>query len=154
MQVWEDMAFKTASLVSPKMVREFMLPAYKELVCLFRDGGVKVIMVDCDGYLDDILPIFMEAGMDGVYPCEIAASAYPLELRAKCPRAALMGGMDKRRIASGPEGTDAELKRIEPLVAAGGYIPFLDHWVPLDVSYDAYRYYLDARRQLCASGGQ
>ena len=153
-QVWEDMAFKTASLISPKMVREFMLPAYKELVSLFRDGGVKLIMVDCDGHVNDILSIFLEAGMDGTHPCEIAASADPLELRARYPRAALMGGMDKRRIASGPEGTDAELKRIEPLVAKGGYIPFLDHFVPASVSYDAYRYYVDARRKLCASVGQ
>ena len=146
--VWEDMAFKTASLVSLEMVREFMLPAYRELVSLFRDGGVKLIMVDCDGHVNDLLPIFMEAGMDGTHPCEIAAGADSSELRARCPRARLMGGMDKRRIASGREGIDAEAKRIEPLVAHGGYIPFLDHYVPMDVSYDTYRYYVERRREM------
>ncbi len=144
--IWEDMAFKTASLVSPQMVREFMLPAYKELVSLFRDGGAKLIMVDCDGHVNDLLPIFMEAGIDGTHPCENAASADPYELRAACPRAALMGGMDKRRIASGQDSIDAEVKRLGPLVAQGGYIPFLDHYVPMDVSYDTYRYYVERRR--------
>ena len=147
-QLWEDMAFKTASLVSLEMVREFMLPAYRELVSLFRDGGVKLIMVDCDGHVNNLLPIFMETGMDGTYPCEIAAGADPFELRARRPRAALMGGMDKRRIADGRESIDAELKRIGPLVAQGGYIPFLDHFVPASVSYDAYCYYVEQRRAL------
>ena len=145
-QVWEDMAFKTASLVSLEMVREFMLPAYKELVFLFRDGGVKLIMVDCDGHVNNLLPIFREAGVDGTHPCEIAAGADPLELRDRCPRAKLMGGMDKRRIAGGRDGIDAELERVEPLIAHGGYIPFLDHFVPASVSYDAYRYYVEQRR--------
>ena len=59
-----------------------------------------------------------------------------------------MGGMGKRRIAAGREGIDAEVKRIEPLVAEGGYIPFLDHFVPASVSYDAYCYYVERRRAL------
>ncbi|MFC1452544.1 uroporphyrinogen decarboxylase family protein [Verrucomicrobiota bacterium] len=150
-QIWEDMSYKTASLISPAMVREFMLPAYKELVRFLRDGGVKVIMVDSDGHVNELLAIFLEAGMDGCHPCEIAAGSDPVELRRRYPRAALMGGLDKRAIASGREGVDAELRRTRPLLKQGGYIPMLDHYVPPDVSYDTYRYYVDKRREMLSN---
>ena len=147
-QVWEDMSYKTAPLISPAFVREFMLPAYRELVAFFREHGVLVVMVDTDGRVEDLLPIFLEAGMDGTHPCEVAAGSDPVSLREKFPNAALMGGMDKRAIASGRDGTDAELRRIAPVLEQGGYIPMLDHFVPPDVSYDTYRYYVDRRREM------
>ena len=147
-QIWEDMGFKTASLISPRFVREFMLPAYAELVAYLREGGVELIMVDSDGCVNELLPIWREAGIDGGHPCEVAAGSHPLVLRDIDPQCALIGGMDKRQIASGRDGVDAELKRIEPLLKQGAYIPMLDHFVPADVSYDTYRYYVDRRREL------
>jgi len=148
---WEDMSYKTASLISPQFVREFMLPAYKELVAYLREGGVKIIMVDTDGRVEDLLPIFLEAGMDGTHPCEIAAGSDPVLLRRKYPQCALMGGMDKRAIASGRDGVDSELRRIQPLLKEGAYIPLLDHFVPPDVSYQTYLYYVERRRELLSN---
>jgi hypothetical protein len=147
-QVWEDMSFKTASMISPKLVREHMLPAYVELVRYLREGGVKLIMVDTDGRVEDLAPIFLEAGMDGTHPCEIAAGSDPVMLRRKHPDIALMGGLDKRAIASGREEVDAELARVRPLLKEGGYIPMLDHFVPPDVSYETYLYYVERRREM------
>ena len=105
-QIWEDMSYKTASLISPQFVREFMLPAYQELVAYLREGGVKIIMVDTDGRVEDLLPIFLEVGMDGTHPCEVAAGSDPVLLRRKFPQVALIGGLDKRAIASGRDGID------------------------------------------------
>jgi uroporphyrinogen decarboxylase len=147
-QVWEDMAYKTASLISPKFVRRYMLPAYEEVVSFFRKGGVQLLMVDCDGHANDLLPIWMSAGIHGTHPCEIAAGADPRDLRRVAPGCALMGGMDKRAIASGRDGVDAELRRIQPLLLEGAYIPMLDHFVPPDVSFATYRYYVERRREL------
>ena len=149
-QIWEDMAFKTAPLVSPKIVRELMLPAYAELTAHLRAHGVQLIMVDCDGHVNDLLPIYREAGIDGVHPCEIAAGADPNVLRQIAPRCTLMGGMDKRAIASGREGIEAELRRIEPVLKQGAFIPMIDHFVPPDVAYDTYRYYVERRRDMLA----
>jgi uroporphyrinogen decarboxylase len=147
-QVWEDMSYKTASMISPKLVRRYMLPAYAELVEFLRAGGVELIMVDSDGHVEELVPIFLEAGIDGTHPCEIAAGSDPVELRRKFPGCALMGGLDKRAIAAGPEGVDSELRRVRPLLAEGAYIPFLDHYVPPDVSYQTYCYYVEKRREL------
>jgi uroporphyrinogen decarboxylase len=147
-QVWEDMAFKTASLVSPGFVREFMQPAYEELIAYLRQGGVRLIMVDCDGRVGDLLPIWLESGIDGTHPCEIAAGSDPVALRRNYPGCRLMGGLDKRLIASGRDGVDAVLRHVRPVLQEGAYIPFLDHFVPPDVSYDTYRYYVEQRREL------
>jgi len=150
-QVWEDMAYKTAPLISPEFVRDFLLPAYEELVSYLRQGSVKLIMVDCDGRVDRLLPIWLEADIDGTHPCEIAAGSDPVELRRQFPGCRLMGGLDKRAIASGRDGVDAVLRHVQPLLQEGAYIPFLDHFVPPDVSYDTYLYYVDRRRELLSN---
>lgn len=147
-QIWEDMAYKTAPMISPELVRKYMLSAYNELVTYLREGGVKLIMVDTDGRGNDLLPIFLEAGINGMHPCEIAAGCDPVLLRSKYPNCALIGGLDKRAIARGPEGIDSELKRIRPVLENGAYIPMLDHYVPPDVSYQTYLYYVERRREL------
>ena len=48
---------------------------------------------------------------------------------------------------------DAELRRIQPLLREGAYIPLLDHFVPPDVSYDTYVYYVERRRELLGNPG-
>lgn len=103
---------------------------------MFQD---RVIDFPTDGHMVDLMPIYLEAGMDGTHPCEMAASSDPVLLREKFPRCVLMGGMDKRIIAGGREGVDAEIERIRPL---------LDHFVPSDVPYDTYCYYVEQRRVL------
>jgi uroporphyrinogen decarboxylase len=150
-QIWEDMAYKTAPMISPRFVRDYMLPAYEELVAYLRKGGVKLIMVDTDGRANDLLPIFLDAGMDGMHPCEIAADCDPVLLRRKHPNCALMGGLDKRIIASGRQGIDSELRRVRPALEEGAYIPMLDHFVPPDISYQTYIYYVQRRRELLSS---
>jgi uroporphyrinogen decarboxylase len=146
-QIWEDMAYKAGPLISPRLVREFMLPAYVELVRYLRENGVRLIMVDCDGRVDSLLPIWLEAGIDGVYPCEMAAGSDPLALRRAFPGVRLMGGYDKRRFAAGRAGVTAELERLKPLLREGGFIPFVDHFVPPDVSFDSFCFSVEERRR-------
>lgn len=147
-QVWEDMAFKTASLVSPSFVRQSMLPAYRELVSFLRAGGVTLVMVDSDGFVGELLPIWLDAGIDGCHPCEMAAGSDPLLLRARHPRVRLIGGMDKRIVARGKGGVDSELERLMPLAREGGFIPMVDHFVPPDISFETFRYSVERRREL------
>jgi hypothetical protein len=53
----------------------------------------------------------------------------------------MMGGIDKRALTLGPAAIDQELARIRPAVEQGRYIPYLDHLIPDDVSWDNYSYY-------------
>jgi uroporphyrinogen-III decarboxylase len=62
---------------------------------------------------------------------------------------AMMGGLDKRLLLDAGPGLESELRaKVPALLAAGGYIPALDHTVPPDVSLENFRIYLDCLRGL------
>ena len=148
-QIWEDMAYKSGPLVSPGFMESCMVERYKEICRIFREGGVKLIMMDCDGNIEKIMPIIQKAGIDGIYPCEIAAGSDPVKLRKKYPNIALMGGVDKRVLAfEGKEGAKNELRRLQPLIKEGGFIPFIDHFIPPDISYETFLYYIQLKSEL------
>ena len=102
--IWEDMCYKNGPLISPAMMREFMLPNYKKLTGCMRDHGIKVIMVDTDGDARAIIPLFIEGGVNVVMPCEVNAAMDVVELREAFPRLGLIGGIDKTKIAAGRQG--------------------------------------------------
>jgi uroporphyrinogen decarboxylase len=139
----EDMAYKGASMVSPAMVRKFILPAWKKINSHLRRRGIRHIFVDSDGNTEELLPLFAEGGFDGTYPVERAAGMDPEKIREKHPRFVIIGGIDKIAASSGREAIDAEIEKAARLYAKGGYIPSFDHSVPPTVSYEDYRYYLD-----------
>lgn len=138
----EDLGFKNSSFISPAMFREFLLPCYKRLTGMLRDHGVKIMVVDSDGYNWKLIPLFIEGGVTGMGPMEVAAGMDVVEVRKAFPRFQIIGGIDKRVIAEGKDAIDAELKRkVPPLVKDGGYIPCCDHSVPPDVSWENFRHY-------------
>jgi len=138
----EDLGFKSSSFISPAMFRKFLLPCYRRLTGMLRDHGVKIMIVDSDGYNWDLLPLFLEGGATGMGPMEVAASMDVVEVRKTFSRLQILGGIDKRILACDPSAIHAELTRIIPfLVNGGGYIPHCDHSVPPDVSWENFRYY-------------
>ena len=138
----EDLGFKNSSFISPAMFREFLLPSYKKLTGMLRDHGVKIMVVDSDGYNWKLIPLFMEGGVTGMGPMEVAAGMDVVEVRKAFPRFQIIGGIDKRAMAAGKDAIDTELNRkVPPLFKTGGYIPCCDHSVPPDVSWENFRYY-------------
>ncbi len=138
----EDLGFKNSSFISPAMFREFVLPSYKKLTGMLRDHGVKIMVVDSDGYNWKLIPEFIEGGVTGMGPMEVAAGMDVVEVRKAFPRFQIIGGIDKRIMAAGKDAIDAEVNRkVPPLFKTGGYIPCCDHSVPPDVSWENFRYY-------------
>lgn len=148
--IWEDMAYKCGSLISPKHVRQYMLPRYRRVVDLLRAHGVEIIFVDSDGNIDELLPIWLEMGINGVWPLEIAAGMEPLALRKQYGKALLLvGGIDKRELSKGKAEVYAEVMRKVPaLNEQGGYIATVDHSVPPDVPFENYVYYRELLQKL------
>ena len=68
---------------------------------------------------------------------EVAAHNEINELRRQFGHdMAYRGGVDKRAIAKGGRAIREEMRRLEPVVRDGGYIPSCDHGVPGDVSWE------------------
>jgi uroporphyrinogen decarboxylase len=152
-QLWEDMCYRGGPLVSPRMVREFMLPRYRRICDAVRAAGVDIIFLDSDGDLGELIPLWLEAGINGLFPFERAAGNDIVELRRRYGRNLLMsGGIDKRALPRGRAAIDAELDRIIPVALDGGYVPTLDHGIPPDVPWEAFRYYWERKKHLLGIG--
>ncbi len=147
--MWEDMAYKSGPIISPKMFRQFMLEPYKKITSLFHDHGIHLIFVDSDGDSGPLIPLWLEGGVTGFYPIERAAGMDAVKLRQTYGRQLrLIGGIDKRAMAAGPAAIDAELQAVRPLLLDGGYIPWCDHLVPPDVPFSNYMYYVNRMKEL------
>jgi len=140
--VSEDMAFKGFSMISPAMVREHLLPVWTRWGKLIREAGCPVYAMDSDGFVGELIPLWIEAGITACDPVEAAAGNDLADFRARFGRRmAFRGGIDKRAIAKGGAAIEDEIARIRPVIASGGYIPGCDHGVPSDVSWpDFVRY--------------
>ena len=141
--MWEDMAYKTASLISPKHVRELMMPNYRKITDLLRQAGIDVVMLDSDGNVEELIPLWLEVGINYIYPMEVAAGMDVVKLRQRHGRDLIIGGgMDKRILAWGDrKAIDAMVDAKRDLMLGGGYVPGCDHALPPDISWDNFRYY-------------
>ncbi len=131
----EDMAYKTASMISPAMVRRFMAPHYRRINDAFRKAGVKNIVVDSDGHVSELIPIWIDVGFDGSWPTEIAAGNDPLAYRKRFGREIVhFGGIDKRELRFDFARVKQEvMSKVPELLELGGYVPMVDHGVPPDI---------------------
>ena len=141
---WEDMAYNAAPMISPALVRKFMLPRYRRVVEFGRSHGIHFFSLDSDGQIDPLIPVWIDAGIDILYPFEVQAGMDVLAVRKKYGRDLRMfGGVAKRPLVEGFKEIDAELQRVAPLIRDGGYIPMLDHLAPPDIPYRNYCYFME-----------
>ncbi|HOL21378.1 MAG TPA: uroporphyrinogen decarboxylase family protein, partial [bacterium] len=133
----EDMAYKEKSMISPAMARKFLIPVWSAWSSKLREMGCKVIILDSDGYIGELIPLWIESGINCCVPIEVAAGNDIVEYRKIYgSNMAYIGGIDKRAIAKGGEIMRKEVYRVvPPLLKDGGYIPGCDHGVPNDISW-------------------
>jgi len=152
--MWEDMCYNAGPLLSPKHFKQFLTPHYRRITDLLHQHGVDVIWVDCDGKIDQLIPLWLEVGVNCMFPVEVGVwGADPIQYRREYGRDLLMmGGFDKRILARSPAEIECEVQRLAPLVEEGGFIGFCDHRVPPDVPLENYMFYLKMARQVWGRG--
>ncbi len=141
--IWEDMAGKGGPLCSPATYRKFMLGPLKRVTELLHSHGVHTIIIDSDGNNDPLIPLWLEAGVTGLRPFEIAANCDPVSARRQYGKHLIIqGGIDKRALSKAKIDIEREVLSKAPwLCLQGGYFPQVDHLVPPDVPLENYRYY-------------
>lgn len=147
---WEDICFNSGPMIDPDAAREFLLPHYKRITEFCKSHGMNLFALDSDGRLDHLLPVWLEGGINIVYPVEIGTCGSDvLELRKTFGKdLRMMGGFDKRILAKGKKEIDAELARLAPLIREGGYVSFCDHHVPPDVPLENYQYFVNEMKKI------
>jgi hypothetical protein len=138
----EDMAYKEHPMISPDVARELLLPSYQQWVTTIKSCGCPLVVMDSDGYIADLIPIWIDAGIDACNPLEVAAGNDIVAFRKRFGRRmAYWGGIDKRAMAAGGTAIEREVARVCSLLPEGGLIPSCDHGVPHDISWpDFLRY--------------
>ncbi len=144
LHIWEDMSGKQGSLISMKMVREFMMPAYERLAAFCQDHEVAVMSVDSDGIVDELVPVMMDHGVNAFMPFEVQAGNDIVETRKQYPTLGIFGGLDKRALAVGGRALYHELERAEEMFALGGWIAGFDHLIPPDVPWKHFAEFMQA----------
>jgi uroporphyrinogen decarboxylase len=145
--IWEDMAYRTSSLIDPDLYREIFIPHYRRIIDRVHRAGIDVCLLDSDGNVDELIPCWLDIGINLVFPMEVAAGMDVVALRKKYGKELLMaGGMDKRVLASDKASIKGMVDEKASLMREGGYIPGCDHEIPPDIPWENYLYY---RELLC-----
>lgn len=147
---WEDMCYKNGPLISPIMFRKFMIPRYHQITDLLHKNGIDIIFVDSDGDVNELIPLWLECGINYIWPLEVVANNDAVALRKKYGKDLILGGaIDKRALIKGKEAIREEIMSKVPfLLEQGGYFPTVDHQVPPDVTFENYCYYINTLREV------
>ncbi len=143
----EDICYNKGALISPDMIREFLMPYYEQYVTNIRkrqqDKNRHIyIHVATDGYLDSIIDVYRAIGVDRMSPFEVASGCDVRKTGVERPFMVMSGGIDKRVLAAGKDAIDRYLEDLLPVMKKrGGYIPTCDHGVPAEVTFENYLHY-------------
>jgi len=147
--VSEDMAYKGHSMVSPQMCKEFLLPHWARWGKEIEASGCPLFKMDSDGYVGELIPLWIEAGVNVESPNEVAAGCDVVEFRNHYGKQmGYLGGIDKRAIAKGGKVMREEVTHRCSILAEGGYIPGCDHGIPSDISWPNFLEYSRLLAQL------
>ena len=150
----EDLSGANGPMLSKVHFDEFVGSYYKRLIPILKEHGVKHIFVDTDGDFTELIPNFLESGVEGFLPLDVNAGVDIVELRKKFPKVKLIGGFNKLSIAAGREEIDKEFERLRPVIRQGGYIPGTDHQVAPSTSLEDYKYYVERLKEEMKQAGR
>jgi uroporphyrinogen decarboxylase len=151
--IGEDICYNHGPLISPDMIRKFILPYYNQVLENVKKRQIDrnrrlYFQVDTDGFCDPVIDVYKEVGLDYMSPFEVASGCDVVRTGREYPDLRIRGGFDKRILASTKEAIDREIDRIMPVMKKrGGYIPMCDHGVPEEVSFENYVHFRDRLRE-------
>ena len=120
--IGNDMGSQRGLMLSPAMVKEFIIPGCKKLVEQAHSYGLKVIYHSC-GSIADVIPDLIEAGVDIVHPIQaLAAGMQPENLKEKFDgKVSFCGGVDTQDLLVNgtPEEVRSKVKELRTIFPTG-----------------------------------
>jgi len=140
-----DLGFNHGLLFSPRHFEQQLQPTFARLFSFFHSKGIPVIL-HSDGRVLDLIPRFIDVGLDCLNPLEVKAGMDLINLKKEYgDKLAFMGGIDARAMADDdPKVIEEEIRtKLQVAKEGGGYIYHSDHSVPHNVSFEQYRRVID-----------
>ena len=97
--IGNDMGGQNCLMLSPEMIRRFVLPGARKLIEQAKSYGLKVIYHSC-GAIEPIIPDLIDAGVDAIHPIQALAKGMSAEeLHAKyAGKVSFCGGVDTQQL--------------------------------------------------------
>jgi len=139
----EDMCYKNGMLISPEHFNKYCAPIYAEAGESVKKAGVPVFALDCDGFVEPLLPLVVPHGINALYPWEMKAGNDLYRVRRKYPELIIFGGLEKECLNQGNEAMiRPEIESKLDLLRGGRYFPNIDHGMQPLIHYDNMRKFM------------
>ncbi len=147
---WEDICGNDGPLLPMNALKDVAGPHYKRITDLLKEYGITTVSMDCDGRIDAFLPVWLENGVNTMFPIEIGYWNANIGDWKKIygDKICGVGGVDKRIFGQDYKAIDKEIERIKPYLKLGGYIPCPDHRIPPDAKWENVQYYCEQIRKI------
>ncbi len=138
-KIGDDLGSQVGLLMSPQMYRRILKPIHADQIAFIKARTKAPIVFHTDGDVYDLLPDFIEIGVDVLNPVQASAggmSDFANLKRRFGENLVFCGGMDTHHVlpSGTPDEVRAEVKRvIETLGSDGGYMLGAVHTVMGDV---------------------
>jgi uroporphyrinogen decarboxylase len=120
--IGNDLGSQSGLMLSPELIREFVLPGTRQLVAQAQARGYKVIHHSC-GAVREIIPDLIAAGVDAIHPIQaLAAGMDPEGLRRDFgDRVAFCGGVDAQNLLvnGAPEQVQEKVRQLHRIFPTG-----------------------------------
>lgn len=147
--MYEDLGYTRGPFASPACHREMILPYHREIMALFKDHGLPVIMHTCGDFRPH-LPAIVETGVDCIQALEGKTGMDVVALAREWKHAlCFMGNFDIRAYESGDRTRIADeivgkMRGMRELRAP--FVAMSDHSIPPSVSLADFEYSLELIR--------
>ena len=141
----DDLGFKTQTLLSPDMLRQYILPRHRKLAEIIHDAGKPCILHSC-GQLSEIMEDVIEyVGVDAKHSYEDHIFPVDRAMELYGDRIAILGGFDVDKLSRGDETEIRSHTRflIEHLSKRGGYALGSGNSIPGFIPIENYLTMLD-----------
>ena len=147
--IFDDLGYRNTTLMSPAHYKDLIFRADKFVCDFFHKKGLKVLLHSC-GCVKDLIPYFIEAGIDCLQPLQVKAGMDLIELkRIYGNKISFMGGIDTRLYSEvNDQLVEEEIRlKLKEAKRGGGYIYHCDHSIPHTVSLSQYQKILQLIRK-------
>ncbi|MDD2630251.1 MAG: uroporphyrinogen decarboxylase family protein, partial [Limnochordia bacterium] len=97
----DDLGTQDRLLLSPGIIRDFLVPEYQRLFRLYKEHDVMIFFHSC-GHITSIVDVFLDLGVDILDPIQATANDLDELRRLTAGRIALHGGVRSDTIVRGP----------------------------------------------------
>ncbi len=154
--LYEPIASNAGPVVSPEMFERFSMPGYRRIIEVLRKHGVSLrIMCTTGGDLSSLLPMFVDAGINGLWISNIVSEnmEYSRLRQEYGPDIALIGGIDATALSRDETAVRrAVMDTVPPLIESGRYLPCLSDRPRDNTSFALYRFYRELLAELAGRG--